>query len=109
MPINSQRRKELSHLLPEGTIATRSWLMANGFDRHAIDNLLKSDQLSSVAPGIYARWNSKLSWEAVVYHLQSDLNLNLTIGGLTALDLQGLSHYLPLAEKKKIHLYGTAS
>lgn len=89
-------------------MATRPWLIANGFDRHAIDNLLKSDKLTSVAPGVYTRWNSKLSWEAVVSHLQQDLNLNLTIGGLTALDMQGFSHYLALGGKKTIHLYGTA-
>jgi hypothetical protein len=40
--------------------------------------------------------------------MQEGLGLNLTVGGLSALDLLGLSHYLPLAAQKKIHLYGTA-
>jgi hypothetical protein len=109
MPVNSTRRKELNHLLPEGSIATRSWLMDNGFDRHAIDNLIKSDQLTSVTPGVYTRWNAKPTWEGVVYFMQTHLGLNLTVGGLTALELSGYSHYLPFAAKRKIHLYGTAA
>jgi hypothetical protein len=107
MPTNTIRRRELNQLLPEGTIATRAWLIDHGFGRHAIDNLIKSEQLIAVASGVYTRTDAKPAWQGLVYFLQNNVGMNLTIGGLTALDLLGLSHYLPLAAQKTIHLYGT--
>jgi Transcriptional regulator, AbiEi antitoxin N-terminal domain len=107
MSSNFTRRKTLRHLIPEGAVTTRSWLIDNGFDRHAIDNLVKSQQLSPVAQGVYTRPEATPTWQGIVHFLQTDLGLNLTIGGLTALDLLGFSHYLSLASLKKIHLYGT--
>src|ERR1700743_2263302 len=106
MSASSIRRRELSKLLPEGTIATRTWLMNHGFDRHAVDNLIKSEQLMSVAPGVYTKQDDTPTWQGVVYFLQESLRLNLTVGGLTALDQLGLSQYLLLGTQKKINLYG---
>jgi len=108
MATNTIRRKEVNLLLPEGGVVTRRWLMQQGFSRHAIDNLVKSEQLATIAPGVYTRWDAKPSWQGFVYFMQENLGLNLTVGGLSALDLLGLSHYLPLSNQKKIHLYGAA-
>src|SRR5580692_7186936 len=107
MPTNTVRRKSLAYVLPEWGVTTRRWLMEKGFDRHAVDNLVKSGQLNSLVSGVYTRPNCSLSWQGVVHFLQTDLGLNLTIGGQTALELLGLSHYVPLATWKKIDLYGT--
>jgi hypothetical protein len=107
MPTNTTRRKTLALLLPEGSVITRPWLIDQGFNRHAIDNLVKSDQLTSLAPGVYTRPDSSPTWQGLVHFLQTALSLNLTIGGQTALELLGLSHYVPLGSKKIIHLYGT--
>jgi hypothetical protein len=107
MPTNIFRRKSLAHVLPEGGVTTRRWLIEKGFDRHAIDNLVKSGQLSPLVSGVYSRLDSSLVWQGLVHFLQTDLGLNLTIGGQTALELLGFSHYVPLATQKKIDLYGT--
>jgi hypothetical protein len=107
MPTNTIRRRTLTNLLPEGSVATRGWLTDHGFDRHAIDNLVKSRQLVSVASGVYTRPDGVPTWEGLVHFLQTALRLNLTIGGQTALDLLGLSHFVPLGAGKIIHLYGT--
>jgi hypothetical protein len=107
MPTNTTRRKKLTRLLHEGSVTTRPWLMSQGFDRHAIDNLVKSDQLTPVAAGVYTRPDSSPTWQGLVHFLQTDLGLNLIIGGQTALELLGLSHYVPLGSRKIIHLYGT--
>ena len=93
-------------MMPEGVIVTRAWLMDKGLSRHAIDNLVKSSQLESLGKGVYVRGTFKIIWESVVYTLQSILKTDLVLGGLTALEMQGLSHYLPLSGKNLIHLYG---
>ncbi len=108
MPTNTDRRKLLLKLVPEGMPVTRQWLMAQNpdFDRHAIDNLIKSEQLSALAPGVYLRPETELSWQNVVASVQNVMKLELYVGGLTALELQGFAHYLPLGSERTVHLYG---
>ncbi|MBP6585827.1 MAG: type IV toxin-antitoxin system AbiEi family antitoxin [Flavobacterium sp.] len=106
MALNVIRRKELYEIMPEGVIATHKWLMENNLTRHAIDNLVKSKQLESISKGVYVRNSSKISWQSVVFSLQSIVKTDLVIGGLTALEMQGLSHYVSLSENKTVHLFG---
>ncbi|MEY3500714.1 MAG: hypothetical protein RL308_2383, partial [Bacteroidota bacterium] len=84
MAINVIRRKELYEIMPEGLITTHKWLMENNFSRHAIDNLVKSNQLESISKGVYVRNVSKITWQSVVFSLQSVLKLDFVVGGLTA-------------------------
>ncbi len=105
MPLNAERRKSLSGLVPEGFIVPRKWLLQNNFDRHAIDNLVKSDQLTVLSNGVYSRGEVLKCWEVVEYALQNFLQLDCVVGGLTALELQGLAHYMPLSNKQIIRLY----
>jgi hypothetical protein len=102
MPLNAERRKILTKLIPEGAIVTRQWLLGKKFDRHAIDNLVKSDQLKTLSYGVYSRGEVSGSWEAVVYALQAFVKLDCVVSGLTSLELQGLAHYLPLSKKKQV-------
>ncbi|MGQ7945091.1 type IV toxin-antitoxin system AbiEi family antitoxin domain-containing protein [Flavobacterium sp. WC2509] len=106
MATNVIRRKELYEIMPEGLITTHKWLMENNFTRHAIDNLVKSNQLESISKGVYVRNISKISWQSIVFSLQSILKTDLVVGGLTALEMQGLSHYLSLSENKIVYLFG---
>lgn len=75
-------------------------------DRHAVDNLLKSRQLESVAHGVYLRPGTRMNWESTVASLQNMFRLDLTPGGLTALEQQGFAHYLTISRKRQVHLYG---
>jgi len=75
---------------------------------HALDNLVKSKQLEVLTHGVYVRPDTHLTWQGVVCALQHILKTDLIVGGLDALDMQGLSHYLPLGKKKTINLYGTS-
>lgn len=106
MAVNVIRRKELYEIMPEGLITTHKWLMDNNLSRHAIDNLVKSNQLESISKGVYVRNTTKITWQSVVFSLQSILKTDLVVGGLTALEMQGLSHYLSLSENKIVHLFG---
>jgi len=107
MPVNSDRRKELIQLVPDSAVISREWLMAKGLTRHAIDNLTKSGVLKSLAYGVYVREGGVPTWGDVVHFFQRIQKLDLTIGGVTALELQGLAHYIPVSGKKTIRLYGT--
>lgn len=67
MAVNVVRRKELYQIMPEGVITTRKWLMENNLSHHAIDNLVKSNQLESISKGVYVRNKTKITWQSVVY------------------------------------------
>lgn len=45
-------------------------------------------------------------WEPVVISMQSLLEVSVTVGGRTALELHGLSHYLSMTAPSEVHVYG---
>lgn len=107
MPTNADRRRLLNDLLPEGMPVSKAWLIEQAaLDRHAVDNLLKSGQLRPLGRGVYARPGTHLNWMGAMASLQSLFGSDLTVGGLTALQLQGHAHYLPLSSTIAVHLYG---
>jgi len=63
MAINVVRRKELYEKMPEGVVTSLKCLMENILIRHAIDNLVKNNQLESITKGVYLRNTSKISWQ----------------------------------------------
>lgn len=101
------RRKALEELIPEGVLFSRSWLKdETGLGDHAIDNLVKSEQVRSIRKGMYQRGAVLPNWQSIVYTLQNILDSDLVVGGLSALELKGFSHYLPRRKNVVIHLYG---
>ena len=75
----------------QGVPVERSYLLQQGFSAHALDNFLKSGQLEAVAHGGYARPRTNITWQGVVRGLQNFPKTELTVGGLTALEMQGLA------------------
>lgn len=84
----------LDSLLPFGLLATRKWLQAKGVSRHTLDNGLKSRKLISLARGVVARPGVPVSWQGVLVSLNRMASHNVYVGGLTALELSGLGHYV---------------
>lgn len=105
MPAQTVSRRELAALVPYGFVVTRSWLMERGVGRHAVDNLLKSGRLVSRRHGVYALPESRLVWQGVVSSLQR-MGFDCVVGGLTALELHGRAHYLPLGRRRMLLLHG---
>ncbi len=97
--------KTLEQCLPEGQLVNRAWLKVRGFNRPRVDYALRAGKLASVAHGVYRRPGPPLKWEHVVYSL-NEMGYPVHVGGRSALELQGLAHYLPLGGKQRIDLYG---
>ncbi|CAG9295227.1 type IV toxin-antitoxin system AbiEi family antitoxin [Celerinatantimonas diazotrophica] len=103
--LNTEARQQLQKMLPLDMIATKSWLKAQGFNRHFLDNAVRSQTLFPLAAGVYARQGARLSWKGIVASLQRMSDAPVHVGGLSALEEEGLSHYLSKGEKTRIHLY----
>lgn len=109
-----QRLKPLLDAVPPGFLVDTAWLRARGIDPKSIHNYVARGWLARVVRGVYRRplpegiRPSRISWEAVVLSLQRLMGCNAHVGGESALDLAGHTHYLPLAGRARVHLHGDA-
>ncbi|MEX2492890.1 MAG: type IV toxin-antitoxin system AbiEi family antitoxin domain-containing protein [Nitrospirales bacterium] len=105
----AQRSKKtaLDRLPPEGQLVNRAWLRARGITRPLVDSWLRSGKLVAISHGVYRRPGPPLKWEQVVYSL-NEMGVRVHVGGRSALELQGLAHYLPLQGVTRVSLYTTS-
>lgn len=99
----------LQQILPEGLPVDSSWLQRQGYSRQLIAKYLRHGWLASPVRGVYRRDSAmidKRRWEPVVISMQALLEVPVTVGGRTALELHGLSHYLSMSAPTEAHLYG---
>lgn len=98
--------KQLTRLLPEGVAASAAWLAANGYSRQLVRKYVLGVWLASLARGAYARAGAPVAWEGVLLGLQRLDQVPCQVGGLSALNRQGLAHFLPLGGEPAIHVIG---
>lgn len=110
-----EKLNSLQRSLPEGLIVDAAWLERHGYSRALRKKYVARGWLDQVVRGVYRRPAPKmpedagqegLRWQAVVLSLQTLLGRPYTVGGRTALELQGFAHYLS-RRHREIHLYGT--
>jgi hypothetical protein len=120
--VGLQHQEKLNWLqrsLPEGLIVDSSWLEKHGYSRSLRHKYVAHGWLDQVARRVYRRpvpksptdgGHEDLRWQPVVISLQTLLGYPFTVGGRTALELQGFGHYLTSREHlREIHLYGTGN
>lgn len=103
--LNAEARQHLREVLPLDMVATKAWLKTQGLGVHFLDNAVRNQTLIQLAPGIYVRGEARLSWQGVVASLQRMSKAPVHVGGLSALELEGLGHYLPKGDGITIRLY----
>ncbi len=79
---------------PKNTVAVYSWLKENGVSRPLAEYYRESGWLDTFGVGAFIRRGDQVNEFGALFTLQEYLKLPVHIGGLSALNLQGLSHYL---------------
>ncbi len=103
---NTPRLNRLEQDLPEGLLVDGAWLEKRGYASNLRTYYANNGWLSQPARGVYGRIRGPLKWQQVVISLQTILEYSpLVVGGRTALELQGLTHYLS-QDIREVHLYG---
>ncbi len=102
---NDSKINQLSHQLPEGLLVDAAWMERQGYSRSLRSHYVSAGWLGQPTHRVYRRGNAPLGWEFVVISLQNLLGLPLIVGGRTALQVQGFSHYLT-QQVREVHLYG---
>jgi len=101
---NRNKLNWLERELPEGLLAGAAWLEAHGYSRSLRSQYVAAGWLEQPTRGVFRRPRGNLSWEQVIISLQAVLQLPVSVGGRTALDLQGYAHYLSQSPQL-VHIY----
>lgn len=94
----------LEKSLPEGLLVDAAWLEREGYSRALRSQYVSAGWLEQPTRGVFRRPRGSVGWEQVVISLQTLLGRPVSVGGRTALELQGYAHYLSHSQKA-IHLY----
>ena len=97
---------QLERLLPEGLLVDAAWLEQQGYSRALRRQYVSAGWLIQPVRGVYHRQRTISGWEQIVISLQTLLQYPVSVGGRSALELQGYAHYLPASpDIRTIHLY----
>ena len=97
---------KLQTILPDLLLADAPWLASWGYSGVQVNKYAASGWLQRPARGVYMRPGCRLHWQAAVVSLQTLVGAPLSIGGLTALEMQGRAHFIYPQMPGKIFLYG---
>src|SRR4051812_20081526 len=103
----SRKLNQLERTLPEGLLADAAWMEQHGYSTSLRSQYVSAGWLVQPVRGTYKRPLGELDWQKTVVSLQKLMGRALAVGGCTALDLQGFSHYLSATGPSTIHLCGT--
>jgi hypothetical protein len=109
-----EKGHHLNHLLrelPAGLLVDSDWLQKQGLSHSRIHDYVRKGWLERVIPRVYRRpagasaCSTAVRWEVAVASAQALTDEPFHVGGTTALDLLGLSHFLDLGGKTRVWLY----
>lgn len=101
---NQNKLNWLARNLPEGLLVNVPWLEQHGYYGSLRKKYVAGGWLEQPAWGVYRRPRGNLGWEQVVISLQTLLCLPVSVGGRTAMDMQGYAHYVS-RKREVVHLY----
>lgn len=101
----TKKLNQLERQLPEGLLVDSAWLSAAGYSSSLRAKYVLAGWLEQPVRRVYRRPRGQLSWQQVVTSLQTLLGYALVVGGRTALELQGYTHYLSEGVSE-VHLHG---
>ena len=108
--LKQEKLKLVLNKVPAGFFIDSRWMTKHHISRTSVYNYVKQGWLERVMRGVYRRppsWgkHNPKDWKTPVLSMQWLMGYNIHVGGLTALDLAGYSHYLAIGESERVCLY----
>lgn len=94
--INQTKINKLIQDSPKGLVLLSSWLVSKGYSYELQQRYRKGGWLKSIGKGAMLKSGDPLMLSGALSALQSQANINIHLGGRSALELQGNTHYLQL-------------
>jgi hypothetical protein len=85
--------KKLFRILQPGCVVTADWLDSLGISQNLQKYYLKSGWLESIGRSAYIKPGDTVEWSGALNAIQKQTETRVHVGGLSALALQGYSHY----------------
>ena len=107
-----QNLKMILNTVPTGFLVDAAWLTARGVAYESLRDYVKRGWLERVSRGVFRRpvsnasATNKIDWKTCILSAQHIMNYDIHVGGMTALNLQGYSHYLYLGGNPPVSVYG---
>ena len=93
---------------PANTVRLVGVLRRAGYSAALVDHYRRAGWLQSIGPGAVIRKGDQVNYLGALYALQTQANLDVHLGGLSALELRGRAHFLRKG-RPNIHIFGTAA
>lgn len=106
--MNSRNPSKINKLLkswPHGTVAIQSWLQQQGVYRQLAEIYRQSNWLERIGQGAYIQSGDNVDWTGALYSLQFQLEMRVHVAAITALEMLGYAHFLPLGEGHTVWLF----
>lgn len=87
-----QNRIKIKNLMedwPKGQVATSAWLKSTGISSQLTQRYLQSGWIETIGVGAYQKPKEPVNWVGGLATLQSQLFLNVHLGGPTAFSVRG--------------------
>jgi hypothetical protein len=98
----------LNHFLlnvPSFEVITSAWLESHGISSKLTWWYVHAGLLEKISSKAYKKTGELITWSGVVSSLQNQLKLQVHLGGKTALQVLGFSHFLMMQTTKHIQLF----
>ena len=105
--MSSQEHRKLNQMLqaiPKGAVMTTPRLTELGVSPQLARKYVQNGWLDRLGSGAFSRCGDSPDWLGGVYALQSQLKLTVHVGAVSALELQGRAHFVPLGEGRRVTL-----
>ena len=103
--MNTTKQTKINSLLqklPAGALYFGSWLNENGISYFLQRHYRNSQWLTAIDKGVMYRTSEKPTLVSALSCFNSQLNKKFHIGALTALELRGFAHYVPLGRQTMV-------
>ncbi|MFC1569113.1 type IV toxin-antitoxin system AbiEi family antitoxin domain-containing protein [bacterium] len=105
--MRTEKKTKINQLInnwPRGTVMTQIYLTGKGYNSNLMRRYRLGQWVRSIGSGAYAIFDDKIDWQGGLYALQQQLNLDVHVGGRSAVELLGGAHYMHF-DQGAVHLY----
>jgi len=109
----TSKLKQLLQAVPPGFLVDTAWMSAHAISRQSVSAYVKQGWLERVTQGVYRRpfsstenFEARTGWKIPLLSAQWIMERRFHVGGMSALNLAGHSHYLQLGGDPPLYLYG---
>ena len=92
--IKSTKINRLIQTTPKGLVMLSTWLASEGYPHELQQRYRRGGWLKSIGKGAMVKTGDSLVLSGAISALQKQANLDIHIGGRSALELSGVAHYL---------------